>query len=119
VGRRSRRRAKQAGGAPAAPRSSTDYTDAEGNVLSLRDDLSAGTRAKLEALDAKPAATAEDRWQRHTEFLFERLAVRWEITGLPLDDQRELLGRYRMASPDERRWVREVLDEHLRTRIES
>jgi hypothetical protein len=115
VGRRSRRRAQQAGEGPAAPRSSTDYTDAEGNVLSLRDDLSAGTRAKLEALDAKPAATAEDRWQRRSEFLFERLAVRWEISGLPLDDQRELLGRYRMASPDERRWVREVLDEHLRT----
>jgi hypothetical protein len=115
MGRRSRRRAKQAGERPAAPRSSTDYTDAEGNVLSLRDDLSAGTRAKLEALDTKPAASAEDRWQRRTEFLFERLAVRWEISGLPLDDQRELLGRYRMASPDERRWVRQVLDEHLRT----
>jgi hypothetical protein len=115
VGRRSRRRAQQAGEGPDAPRSSTDYTDTEGNVLSLRDDLSAGTRAKLEALDAKAAATAEDRWQRRSEFLFERLAVRWEISGLPLDDQRELLGRYRMASPDERRWVREVLDEHLRT----
>jgi hypothetical protein len=109
MGRRSRRRAKQAGEGPAAPGSSTGYADAEGNILSLRDDLSAGTRAKLEA------ATAEDRWQRRTEFLFERLAVRWEISGLPLDDQRELLGRYRMASPDERRWVREVLDEHLRT----
>ena len=115
MGRRSRRRAKQTGEGPAAPGSSTGYADAEGNILSLRDDLSAGTRAKLEALDAKPAATAEDRWQRRTEFLFERLAVRWEISGLPLDDQRELLGRYRMASPDERRWVREVLDEHLRT----
>ena len=115
MGRRSRLRAKQAGKRPAAPRSSTGYADAEGNILSLRDDMSAGTRAKLEALDAKPAATAEDRWQRRTEFLFERLAVRWEISGLPLDDQRELLGRYRMASPDERRWVREVLDEHLRT----
>ena len=115
MGRRSRRRAKQTGEGPAAAGSSTGYADAEGNILSLRDDLSAGTRAKLEALDAKPAATAEDRWQRRTEFLFERLAVRWEISGLPLDDQRELLGRYRMASPDERRWVREVLDEHLRT----
>ena len=87
MGRRSRRRAKQAGEGPAAPGSSTGYADAEGNILSLRDDLSAGTRAKLEALDAKPAASAEDRWQRRTEFLFERLAVRWEISGLPLDDQ--------------------------------
>ena len=113
MGRRSRRRAKQAGAQPASPRATTDYTDAEGNVLTLRDELSAGTRAKLDALEARPAASAEDRWQRRTEFLFERLAVRWEISGLPLEGQRELLGRYRLASPDERRWVREVLDEHL------
>jgi hypothetical protein len=115
MGRRSRRRE----GKGKAPRSTTDYTDAEGNVLTLRDELSAGTRAKLDALEAKPAASAEDRWQRRGEFLFERLAVRWEISGLPLEGQRELLGRYRMASVDERRWVREVLDEHLRTHMPS
>jgi hypothetical protein len=115
VGRRSRRRE----GKERAPRSTTDYTDAEGNVLTLRDELSAGTLAKLEALEAKPAATAEDRWQRRGEFLFERLAVRWEISGLPLEGQRELLGRYRMSSAEERRWVREVLDEHLRTHMPS
>jgi hypothetical protein len=113
MGRRSRRRDRAQ--RPSAPRATTDYTDAEGNVLTLRDELSAGTWAKLDALEAKPAASAEDRWQRRGEFLFERLAVRWEITGLPLDGQRELLGRYRLASADERRWVREVLDEHLRT----
>ena len=115
MGRRSRRRERQGDAGPSKPRSTTDYPDAEGNVLTLRDELSRGTWAKLEALEAKPAANAEDRWQRRAEFLFERLAVRWEISGLPLDGQRELLGRYRMASPDERRWVREVLDEHLRT----
>lgn len=115
MGRRSRRREER----DKAPRSTTDYTDAEGNVLTLRDELSAGTRAKLDALEAKPAATAEDRWQRRGEFLFERLAVRWEISGLPLEGQRELLGRYRMASAEERRWVREVLDEHLRTHMPS
>jgi hypothetical protein len=117
MGRRSRRRAKQPGAQPAPPRAVTDYPDAEGNLLTLRDNLSAGTRTELEALEARPAATAEDRWQRRTEFLFERLAVRWEISGLPMEGQRELLGRYRMASADERRWVREVLDEHLRTRM--
>ena len=111
MGRRSRRRE----GKDKAPRSTTNYTDAEGNVLTLRDELSAGTRTKLDALESKPAASAEDRWQRRAEFLFERLAVRWEISGLPLEGQRELLGRYRMASVEERRWVREVLDEHLRT----
>ena len=112
MGRRSRRRAQ----GPGAPASTTDYRDPEGNVLTLRDELSAGTLRQLEQLDSKPAASAEDRWQRRAELLFERLAVRWEIAGLPLDKQKELLGRYRMASADERRWVRETLDEHLRDR---
>jgi hypothetical protein len=94
----------------------TDYHDADGNALTLRDELSAGTLSKLEQLDSKPAASAEDRWQRRSEFLFERLTVRWEIAGLPLESQKELLGRYRMASAEERRWVRETLAEHLRTR---
>ena len=85
-------------------------------MLTLRDELSAGTLRQLEQLDSKPAASAEDRWQRRAELLFERMAVRWEISGLPLDKQKELLGRYRMASADERRWVRETLDEHLRSR---
>ena len=40
----------------------------------------------------------------------------WEIAGLPLDSQKELVGRYRMASPDERRWVRETLTQHIRAR---
>jgi hypothetical protein len=114
MGRRSRRRAPgDSGGAPA---SSTDYRDAEGNVLTLRDELSAGTLRQLEQLESRPAASAEDRWQRRSELLFERLAVRWEIAELPLETQKELLGRYRMASADERRWVRERLGEHLRTR---
>ena len=102
------------GAGNAAPAAVSSYTDAEGNVLTLRDELSAGTRRQIERLDAKPAATAEDRWQRRTELLFERLAVRWEIAGLPLEGQRELLGRYRMASAEERRRVRESIAQHLR-----
>lgn len=85
-------------------------------MLTLRDELTEGTLRSLAGLEAKPAASAEDRWQRRTEVLFERLAVRWEISGLPLEGQKELLGRYRMASTEERRRVREVLAEHLRTR---
>ena len=112
MGRRSRRRGQE----DRAPASSTDYHDAEGNVLTLRDELSAGTLRQLDELESRPAASADDRWQRRAELLFERLAVRWDIAGLPLDSQRELLGRYRMASADERRWVRETLSEHLRTR---
>ncbi len=112
MGRRSRRR----GARESAPAATTDYRDAEGNVLTLRDELTEGTLRQLEQLDARPAASAEDRWQRRAELLFERLAVSWEIAGLPLESQKELLGRYRMASADERRWVRETLAEHLRTR---
>jgi hypothetical protein len=112
VGRRSRRRGQR----ESAPASTTDYRNEEGDVLTLRDELSDGTLRQLEQLDAKPAASAEDRWQRRVELLFERLAVSWEIAGLPLESQKELLGRYRMASAGERRWVRETLAEHLRTR---
>jgi hypothetical protein len=109
VGRRSRRRGQH----EATPASTTEYRDAEGNVLTLRDALSDGTLRQLEQLDAKPAASAEDRWQRRAELVFERLAVSWKIAGLPLESQKELLGRYRMASSEERRWVRETLTEHL------
>lgn len=116
MGRRARRRAREEKREPRAPASTSDYSDAEGNVLTLRDELSAGTLRKLEQLDARAAASAEDRWQRRLEFLFERLAVRWELAGLPLEGQRELLGRYRMASSDERRWVRQTLGEHLGAR---
>ena len=114
MGRRSRRRRQESGQASAAP--ATDYAADDGSVLTLRDQLSAGTVAKLADLDAQPAADAEDRWQRRVEFLFERLAVRWVIADLPLDGQKELLGRYRMASPDERRGVRQALSEHLAQR---
>ena len=99
------------------PSATSDYTDAEGNVLTLRDELTDGTVRKLNDLDARPADSAEDRWQRRVEFLFERLAVRWEIAGLPLESQKELLGRYRMASFEERRAVRDMLAEHLHERL--
>jgi hypothetical protein len=116
MGRRARRRAREEKREPRAPASTSDYSDAEGNVLTLRDELTAGTLRQLEQLEAKPAASTEDRWQRRIEFLFERLAVRWELAGLPLEGQRELLGRYRMASSEERRWVRETIGEHLSAR---
>lgn len=98
------------------PAQTTDYRDADGNVLTLRNELSAGTLRKLRKLDTRPGESVEDRWQRREEFLFERLVVSWEIAGLPLEGQKELLGRYRMASADERRWVRETIERHLRER---
>jgi hypothetical protein len=93
---------------------SSDDTDAAGNVLTLRGVLTPATRRQYaEALTGGgPAATREDAWQRGVEFLFERLAVRWEIAGAPIERQRELLARFRVASPAERAWVREVLREH-------
>lgn len=115
MGKRGRRRAKGGGGA-APPAATSEYALADGDLLVLRDELSPKTLAGLERLDARPAASADDRWQRRVEYLFERLAVRWEIAGLPLEGQRELLGRYRMASADERRAVRAALVDHLRER---
>jgi hypothetical protein len=93
-----------------------DYVAQDGSVLTLRDELSPGTLRGLEALETRPAASEEDRWQRRVEYLFERLAVRWEIAGLPLEGQKELLGRYRLASAEERREVRQAIASHLRER---
>lgn len=91
----------------------SDYTDAEGNVLTLRQELSAGTIRKLGDGPGSAAASIDDAWQRREEALFERLAVRWEVAGLPIDEQAMLVGRYRMASAEERRWVRETIARHL------
>ena len=90
-----------------------DYADPEGNVLTLRQSLSAATIAKLGEAPASAAASQDDAWRRRSELLFERLAVRWEIAGLPLDDQKMLLGRYRMADPATQEWVRGTIAEHL------
>ncbi|MDX6626977.1 MAG: hypothetical protein QOE56_1966 [Solirubrobacterales bacterium] len=94
-----------------------DYTDPEGNVLSLRQSLSAGTIAKIGEPPAGAAASLEDAWRRRSEALFERLVVRWEIAGLPLDDQKMLLGRYRMADAETQRWVRQTIADHLQRYI--
>ena len=111
MGRRSRRRSK----GEAAPASTTDYEDAEGNVLKVRNSLSAGTLRKLSEAPGGAAATRDDAWQRQGELMFERLVAGWTIAGLPLTGQKELLGRYRMADSETRRWVRETLERHLET----
>jgi hypothetical protein len=94
----------------------SDYADADGNVLTLRGSLTAGARREyaqaLAGSPGRPAGTQEDAWQRAAELLFERLAVRWVIAGAPLERQRELLARFRVASADERAWVRGALREH-------
>jgi hypothetical protein len=90
----------------------SDYTDPEGNVLSLRGSLSPGSRREYADALASNPLSREDAWQRAVELLFEHLAVRWEIAGAPIERQRELLARFRAASPAERRWIRSVLREH-------
>jgi len=94
-----------------------DYVDAEGNTLSLRQSLSRGTIRKVGEGPGSAAATQEDAWRRRSELLFERLAVSWEIAGLPLTDQKMLLGRYRMADPATKQWVRETIALHLERHI--
>jgi hypothetical protein len=99
------------------PVETVDYTDPDGNVLTLRQSLSPRTIKKIGEPPRRDAASAEDVWARRQEVLFERLVVRWEIAGLPLDDQKMLIGRYRMADSGEKRWVRETIAEHLERHI--
>jgi hypothetical protein len=113
VGRRHRKREKLAGhsadGRVVAP--SSAYRDAEGNVLTLRGSLTPAARAEYASVLAG-GLHREDAWQRATEMLFERLAVSWTIAGAEITRQKELVGRYRMASDAERRFVRDALREH-------
>jgi len=115
MGRRQRRRGSETASVPHA--ASTDYHDDEGNVLTLRDELSPGTVERLRGRESSAAASRDDIQVRRIELLFERLAVRWEIAGLPLEGQAELLGRYRMADPELRRWVGQTVTEHARDQL--
>jgi hypothetical protein len=91
-----------------------EYRDEHGSVLVLRAALTPATRMQYAEVAGGNILSQEDAWQRAVEFLFERLAVRWDIAGAePITRQKELLGRYRFASADERRWIRGVLREHL------
>jgi hypothetical protein len=108
VGRRARQRAS----APKLVAPEVDYRDSEGNLLTLRGSLTAASRREYaEVLAGGP--DREDAWQRAVELLFERLAVSWTIAGVEIVRQKELLARYRMASQDERRFVRDSLRAHV------
>ena len=99
MGKRSRKRKTVA---------TSDYADDEGNVLTLRH-----TGAQLPSAHRSAAASTEDVWHREQEIRFERLAVRWEISGLVYDKQQELLARYRMADRATQDWVQRTIDRHL------
>jgi hypothetical protein len=104
VGRRRRQRNKLA-----APVS--DYRDDQGDLLRLRGSLTPGARHEY-AQTLAAGRDRDDARQRAIELLFERLAVSWTISGLELNRQKELLGRYRMASADERAFVLRSLRAH-------
>ena len=107
MGKRSRRRGAEQLAAPEVP------YDAEGVTLVLRGALSPATRMEYAKVRAG-GLDQEDAWQRSVEFLFERLAVRWEIAGAePLERQKDLLARFRFATGEERAWIRDVLRTHL------
>ena len=109
MGRRSRRRGHEEMAAPESV-----FRDAAGDVLVLRGAMSLGTRRQYAEVLAGSPLSREDAWQRAIEFLFERLAVSWTIAGTdPIERPRELLARYRLASQDERRFVRDSLRAHL------
>jgi hypothetical protein len=109
MGKRSRRRGAETLKAP-----ESEYRSPDGDVLALRGAMTPATRAEYAAVVGGSPLSREDAWQRAVEFLFERLAVRWEIAGTePITRQKELLARYRFASQAERRWIRDALREHL------
>ena len=109
MGKRSRRRGAETLKAPGS-----EYASPGGDVLVLRGSMTPAARQRYaDAMKGSPLSQ-EDAWQRGVELLFELLAVRWEIAGAePIVKQKELLGRYRFAGQDERRWIRDVLREHL------
>jgi hypothetical protein len=109
VGKRGRAR----GRATRLEAPASDYRSADGDVLVLRGSLTAKTRTRYHETLHGNVLSQEDAWQRAVELLFERLAVRWTISGVPSEGQRELLLRLRAATPQERRFVRDALREHV------
>ena len=110
-----KRRKRTARGRERAPTS--EYADPDGNTLTLRQSLSAGTIKKIGEPPSGSGASLEDAWRRRSEMLFERLAVRWEIAGLPITEQAMLVGRFRMADAETQRWVRETIAAHVEHHI--
>jgi hypothetical protein len=102
---------------PKEKAATVEYRDEEGNTLVLRQSLSALTIMKIGHGPSSAAASVDDAWRRRSELLFERLAVSWEIAGLPITDQKMLLGRYRMADSATQRWVRETIARHVERHI--
>src|SRR3954463_8667237 len=91
----------------------SEYRSPGGDVLVLRGALTAKTRRQYHDVLHGNVLSQEDAWQRAVELLFERLAVRWVVSDGPSEGQRELLMRSRVATTDERRFVRDTLRDHV------
>ncbi|SRR6266536_3497383 len=109
MGKRSRARGK----AEKLTAPESEYVSPQGDVLVLRGALTPKTRRRYHDVLHGNVLSQEDAWQRGVELLFERLAVRWVVSEVPTEGQRELLMRFRVATSDERRWIRDVLREHV------
>lgn len=106
MGKRNRQRGKLK-----APTSAYDGGDA--GLLELRGSMTPATRREYAATLHDLSKQTEDSWHRAVEFLFERLAVTWTISDVPTTGQKALLMRFRMATQEERAFVRTALREHL------
>jgi hypothetical protein len=71
------------------------------------------TRRKYASTLHDQRKTTDDSWHRAVEFLFERLVLGWSVDDVPTTGQKALIARFRVASADERTWIRSVLREHL------
>lgn len=94
------------------------YTSPDGRMtLDLRCAMTPKTRmvyAETVGGELSQAAkTREDVWHRAVEFLFERLVMGWSVDDVPTTGQKALIQRFRVASAEERTWIRSVLREHL------
>ena len=113
MGRRSRRRERAPGAAAPLPDAPTvDYPGEDDAVLTLRCVLTPKTRTQYAKVLHDQSSTQEDAWHRAVEFLFERLAVTWTISGVRTEGQKDLLLRLRAATQAERAFVRSALREH-------
>jgi hypothetical protein len=88
----------------------TDYADAEANVLTLRWALPARSRLLYERL--RHANPGDELRDRAAEFLFRRLAVRWEIGGRAVRGRTALIEAYRAATAAQRAFVLTALRTH-------
>lgn len=93
---------------------SVTYSDGPGGLaVDLRAALPLPARARYHDELHDLRRSTDDSWQRALEFLWEQLGTRWALHDAEITARKELLGRYRLADQDERRFVRDALRQHL------